>query len=994
MKKARLFFTALAALLIGTVASAQVSEVSGTVTDASNGEPVAGAAVQLVGSATTFALTDAFGGYTINTPKDGVLHITCLGFKDVEIAVSGRAVVDIKLEPDSQMIEETIVVAYGTVKREAVTGSVSSVKGDQLSAAPITSIDKAISGKMAGVQVSASSGQPGANSQIRIRGFSSISAANYPLWVVDGIPLSSTDATLYTNNFNSQTAVINPNDIESITVLKDAAAAAAYGSRAANGVILVTTKSGKEGKTSFEARAKVGVNWMQPDSGFRMMTGQELLSYQRDAIINAGLDPDDPTGTYYRPLDLLSGELNNWMDEFTRLGRLEEYEINARGGNAKSKYYSSVSYHKNEGIFYGVDYERFQARVNSEYKLLDNLAAGVRVNVSYSEQSDIEDETGYANPAFAGISFLPWTPRYDENGEYTLPSYNRNLNPLATAKYDDKWGKNYSFNGVAYLRYEPIKNLVLESKNAAEIAYNDSRKYYNPKANPDKPKGVLQTAQLFTTQLTTSNTATYSNVFDALHSVRVVLGQEASANEYELYNPTATELNPDIPYFSSATQEKLTLGYSIGRETLVSFFSIADYNYDNRYFLQANIREDGSSLFGANRKWGLFWSVSGSWNISSESFLRDVKPIDLLKVRASYGVNGNNGIGAYQAYGVYSTAGYNGLVGMLPANPSNEDLSWETNKTWDLGADFGFLGRIHGTIDVYSRKTEDMLLAVSVPQTTGFGSNTRNVGSLSNKGIEFQIDADIVNNGDIYANVGFNISHNKSEILYLGGIDAVNPSSSLTQYRVGHPMYEWNLYDYAGVNPTNGEALWRTEEGTLTNDFNKARRVFCGSPEPKIMGGFNGTFAWKGLSLSAFFEYKAGHQIALLNEGYYFLGDGIDMNLNQFASGLNYWKKPGDVGVSPKPIAGNSTNSNQAVSTRYLQNGDYVRLKDVTLSYSLPQSCLSVLHLKGLKLYVSGLNLYCWNDVDYFDPEIGINGTNVGMYPLTKSVVGGIEVTF
>lgn len=992
MKKARLFFTALAALLAGTVASAQVSEVSGTVTDASNGEPVAGAAVQLVGSMTTYALTDAFGGYTINTPKDGVLHITCLGYKDVEVAVNGRVVVDIKLEPDSQMIEETIVVAYGTVKREAVTGSVSSVKGDQISAAPITSIDKAISGKMAGVHVGTSSGQPGAVSSIRIRGYSSINASNSPLWVVDGIPVVSGDVKLFTNT-SSQQAIINPNDVESITILKDAAAAAAYGSRAANGVIIVTTKSGKEGKTSFDARAKMGVSWLQSDSGFRVMTGQELLGYQRDAIINAGLDPDDPTSTYYRPLDLLSGELTNWVDEFSRLGQLQEYEINARGGNAKSKYYSSLSYHKNEGVFYGVDYERFQARINSEYKLLDNLTTGVRVNVAYTEQNDIPmGSLYYSNPSWVGLSMLPWTPKYDENGNYNMPASNSNQNPLATAAYDDQWQKSYNFNGTMFLRYEPVRNLVLESKNAAEISYNNGRRYWSPKAHLDqKGTGTEQSDQWFFTQYTTSNTATYSNVFDALHSVRVVLGHEASAYEEEEHYTYAPGVNPDIPYITSAEQSKTEGQYAFSRNTRVSFFSIADYNYDNRYFLQGTIREDGSSLFGANKKWGLFWSVSGSWNMSNENFLRDVRAIDLLKIRASYGVNGNDGIAAYKAYGLYGTSSYNGLAGLLPAQPSNEDLTWETNKTWDLGVDFGFLGRFHGTIDVYNRTTEDMLLAVSVPQTTGFSSNSRNVGSLSNKGIEFQLDADVINTEDIYFNVGFNISHNKSEILDLGGIDAINPSSSNAQYRVGHPMYEWHLYDYVGVNPSNGEALWHDENGDITNDHTKARKVYCGSPEPKIIGGFNGTFAWKGLSVSAFFEYKAGHYICLLNEQSYLNSDGEQMQMNQMASALNYWKKPGDIGVNPKPIAGYN---NFAASTRYLEKGDYLRLKDITVSYSFNKSVLNLLHLKGLKVYASGLNLYCWNDVNFWDPEVGLTGYNVGMYPLTKSIVGGIEVTF
>ena len=994
MKKAKLFLSSLF-LLLAVVASAQNIRVTGTVTEAS-GDAVVAAAVQLKGSSTVYAMTDALGNYSISVPSDGVLVVSCLGFQEVEIPVSGRTVINVTLEADSERLDDVVVVAYGTVRKEAVTGSVSSMKGETLAAAPVTSIDKALSGKMAGVQVTAASGQPGAASQIRIRGYSSISASNSPLWVIDGIPVVSGDVSLMTNTSNQQ-ATINPNDIESITVLKDAAAAAAYGSRAANGVILVQTKSGKEGKSQFDARAKFGINWLQSDSGFRMMTPDELLSYQRQAIVNAGLNPDDPTGTYYRPESLLSGELTNWMDHFTRLGKLQEYEITARGGDSKAKYYSSLSYHKNEGVFYGVDYNRFQARINADYNLLKNLTSGVRVNASFTDQSDIPMQSlYYSNPAWAGLTLLPWIPKYDQYGNHNVNiSSNSNQNPRATAEYDDQWQKGYNFNGTMYLRWEPLKNLTLETRNAAEISYNDSRRYWNPKSRGSASDPTLQTYQSFLTQYTTSNTITYSNLFNGVHSFRVVGGQEAMTHQYEENYIYAPGVDAAIPYVNTANQANTEGEYDISRETLLSFFGIADYNYDNRYFLQANIREDGSSLFGANRKWGLFWSVSGSWNLSNESFMKDVAPVDLLKIRASYGVNGNNGIAAYRAYGLYGSSTYNGVVGMLPSQPSNEDLSWEKNKTWDVGFDFGLFGRIHGTFDVYSRKTEDMLLAVSVPQTTGFGSNTKNIGSMKNSGIEFMIDGDIINSEDFYWNVGFNLSHNKSLILDLGpDVEAINPSSWVTQYRVGHPMYEYYLHDYAGVNPANGEALWYTEDGSITNNYSQSREVFCGSPEPKLMGGFNTTFAWNGLSLSAFFEYKYGNYVCILNEWSYLNGDGSDLTMNQMASSLNYWKKPGDVGVTPKPIAGNTTNSDAARSTRFLERGDYLRIKDITLAYNFSERILKPAHLKGLKVYISGLNLYCFNDVNFWDPEMGVTGAGAGVYPLTKSFVGGIEVSF
>ena len=1001
MKKRLLLMMTMLFMSLG-LAMAQTLTVTGTVVAEKDGSPIAGAYV-LVNGTTLGTITNEFGEFGIREVPASAKEIivTFLGMTTASAPVQA-APVTVVMQEDLNYLDDVVVVAYGSAKREAVTGSVTSVKGDGLASTPVTSVDKALSGKLAGVQVTAVSGQPGAQSQIRIRGNSSINASNAPLWVVDGIPVVL-DGTGEMTNVSSGIATINPNDIESITVLKDAAAAAVYGSRAANGVILVTTKSGKEGKAQFDARAKYGVSWLQSDSGFRMMTGSELLGYQRDAIRNAGLDPDDPTCKYYRPMNLLNGDTSSWLEHFTRPGELQEYEISARGGNAKGKYYSSLSYHKNDGVFYGIDYSRFQARVNADYKLLKNLESGVRVNVAYTEQNDIPMQSlYYANPVFAGMTLLPWIPKYDENGNHNvnIPT-NSYQNPRATAEYDQQWSKSYKFNGTMFLRWEPVKNLVVETRNSAEAAFTNDRRYWSPLARGNASDPTLQVISSQYTNYTTSNTINYANVFGGYHSMRVLLGQEATAYKYQYTYVYAPKVDEQMPYPNTAPQDGVESEMGFSNESMISFFGIADYNYDNRYFVQATVREDGSSLFGAKNKWGLFWSASASWNLTNEKWMSGTGSwLDLLKIRASYGVNGNNGISPYKAYGVYSSTQYNGTVGMLPAQPANDYLSWEKNKTWNVGLDFGFLGnRVRGSFDVYDRLTDDMLLDVKVPQTSGFSTNFMNAGSMKNSGVEFQIDGDLVSTNDFVWTLGFNLAHNKTEILDLAvdpdenGLEKIE-SGSFIHHVVGKSMYTFYLPDYYGVNPANGEALWVTEDGSLSNNYADARKYYAGSPEPKLIGGFNTTLAWKGLSLSAFFEYKVGNYVCILNEHSYLNSDGKQMDMNQMASSLNYWKQPGDTGCNPKPIAGNATNSATALSDRWLERGDYLRIKDVTLSYSLPKVALDKIHVKGLRLFVSGLNLYCFNDVNFWDPEMGVSGTGAGIYPLTKSFVGGVELSF
>lgn len=994
MKKVKMLFTALMLLAV-SVAYAQNITVKGTVKEPT-GEPVIGASVLQQGTMNG-VVTDLEGSYSLTVPANATLSVSSIGYKTVTVQVDGRTTINVTLETDSELLEETIVVAYGQVKREAVTGSVASVKGETIASAPVTSVDKALGGKLAGVQVSGSSGQPGAASNIRIRGYSSINASNEPLWVVDGIPVLNGNISELSNTSNA-IATLNPNDIESITVLKDAAAAAAYGSRAANGVVLVTTKSGKAGKAQFDVRAKYGVSWLQSDSGFRVMTAEELLDWQRVAIVNAGLDPDDPTGPYYRPMSLLNGEHTNWMNYLSRPGNLQEYEISARGGDTKAKYFSSVSYHKNEGAFYGIDYQKFQARVNADYKLTNRLETGVRVNAAYTVQNDVPMQSlYYANPVWAGITIFPWIPKEKDGLPNVDIASNSYQNPRATAMFDQQWEKNYHFNGTMFLRWEPVRNLFLETKNSAEGVFGDSKRYWDPRSRGKASDPTDQSIKNKYIQLTTSNTATYSNIFGGYHSMRVVLGQEAMHYAYDYMYTYAPGCDANMPYPNTAPAADVEAEVGFTNKAMLSFFGIGDYNYDQRYFFQGTVRADGSSLFGAKNKWGFFWSASGSWNISNESFMRNVTPIDLLKLRVSYGLNGNNGISAYNAYGLYGTTSYNGYVGMLPSQPANDYLSWEKNATWNVGLDFGFLNRIRGQVDVYSRKTLDMLLAKQIPQTTGYSSLTMNTGSMKNEGVEFQIDGDIFAKKDFSWNVGFNIAFNKTTILDLSGEEYLG--TNIRQV-VGKSMYTYYLYDYYGVNPANGEALWvasideETGEKTLTNDSAKARKYYAGSPEPKFIGGFNTTLQWKGLQLSAFFEYSGGNYVWNVNEYSYLNDDGQAMDMNQKASALNYWKKPGDTNCNPKPIAGNTSNSAEGISDRWLERGDFLRVKDVTLSYNFQKPVLDAIHLKGLRVYVSGLNIYCFNDVDFWDPQISLTGAGAGNYPLTKSVVGGIEVSF
>ena len=996
MKKLFLLFV-LYVSVSGFTLLAQTKVVTGTVTSSIEGEgAIPGVTVSVKGT-TVGTITDVNGKFSIVLPPNAsTLVFSYIGMKTKEVNIGTETTVNVALAADILNLDEVIVVAYGTQKKEAKTGSVGVVNNDKIRDIPETSIDKMLSGKVAGVQVTSTSGQPGSDSQIRIRGISSILAGTDPLFVIDGVAVMTGNQSFYTNTGNALSA-LNPNDIESVTILKDAAASSIYGSRAANGVVLITTKAGKPGATKVTFRTSYGIEQLSNDRGYRPLNGEEFLTLTRQSIVNAGGNPDDNSLSnkkYYYPLSYRDSTQTNWLKEVTRTGRIYNAELNLEGGGDKTSHFFSMLYEKHEGIVYGSDFKKISFRSNIDHKINDKLKLGTRITGAYTLANDVPMQSMYyANPLFAAMLIQPFRSVKNPDGTYNMNiPENANTNPVATAKYDTQWEKQYKLNGNVYLEWIILDGLTARTTNSIELTDGEGNRYWNPLSNFGTTLGTLQTSRTQFKQLTTSNTLSY-NKQAGVHSISVVAGQEAtkySDVEYSIYSP---DIDPSIPFPNSATSLNDDADYYETGYTMLSYFGVANYNFKNKYYLQGSLRTDGSSRFGSKNRWGTFWSVGASWNVNKESFMENVTFIDMLKLRGSYGLSGNFNIGNYDQYGLYANVQYDGTSGMVPSQPANANLGWENNQEYNAGLDFAFMDRFTGSFDIYSRKTLDMLLQYPLSRTSGFTSIQTNIGSVKNSGFEFLIDASVINNKDFQWSVGFNISHNNSKILNLGKDDQFIPSNNRLVHKVGEHLYSFYLFDYAGVNPANGDALWRNNQGELTNNYADARRIIAGSPEPKYTGGFNTKVTYRGISLDVNLEYKTGNLVSI-EENRYVNSDGYSWGNNSANTQLDYWQNPGDISRNPKPIANNTTNSSGYRSTRWLYDGSYLRIKNISISYMLPKALLGNLKVQSLRIYASAVNLYTFNKVDYFDPERGVDGSGFGIYPQTKKIMGGLELTF
>ncbi|HNY58538.1 MAG TPA: TonB-dependent receptor [Bacteroidales bacterium] len=991
MKRLLSVFFLLCGLLL--TSAAQQKTVTGMVTSSEDNLGIPGVTVLIKGT-TIGVVTDVDGNYSIQASPGQILVFRFTGQKTQEVTVGAANTIDIVMQPDLLNLEEVVVVAYGVQKREASTGSVGEVKSSEIQNVPETSIEKMLSGKVAGVQVTATSGQPGANTQIRIRGISSINAGSEPLYVIDGIPVMSGDQSFFTNTGNAL-ASLNPNDVESMTILKDAAASSIYGSRAANGVILITTKSGKAGAAKMNFRASYGVEQIANDNGYRPLTAEEYLTFQRTAVINAGGNPDDPSNSkYYFPNSLLDGPITDWMKELTRTGSIYSAELSAQGGSDRTQHFFSGLYDKHEGIVYGSDFTKFSIRSNVDHQLNKKLKLGVRFNGAYSVANDVPMQSMYyVNPLFAMMMIKPFTPIRNDDGTYNLiiPE-NANANPRATAEYDPQWEKQYRLNTNGFLEYQIIKGLTAKTANSIELTDGEGVRYWSPEANYGETLGYLQTSRTKYVLLTTSNTLNFDKEFGS-HNLSIVGGQEASKFDYNEYYIVSPNVDPNIPFPNTATSDDDDADYYETAYTIMSFFGVARYNYDNKYYLQASLRTDGSSRFGSKNRWGTFWSVGASWNIHKEHFMDNVEFINMLKLRGSYGISGNFNIGNYAQYGLYGAGQYNGNSVMVPTQPSNPDIGWENNTGYNAGLDFALFDRITGSFDVYSRKTLDMLLAYPLSRTSGFSSITTNIGSIKNEGIEFMLDGTLITGNNFEWSAGFNVAHNNSTILDLGKDEQFIPGNNRLVHKVGEHLYSFYLYDYAGVNPANGDAMWYNENGELTNNYAQARRIIAGTPEPKLTGGINTKLAAYGVTLDVNLEYKWGNLVSI-EENRYANSDGYSWPNTGANTQLDYWTTPGQIARNPKPIANNTTSSNGYRSTRWLYDGSYLRLKNITLSYNLPRAVVNKMKMQNLRVYASAVNLYTFHNVDFWDPERGVDGCGFGIYPMSKKIIGGIEVSF
>ncbi len=993
MKKLMLFFVCI--FIIGMqLVNAQVRRITGNVTSAEDGTSIPGVSVSVKGT-TIGAITNIDGAYQLDVPNSAeTLVFSFVGMRSIEAQINDKIIVNVQMSPDVLGIDEVMVIAYGTTTKEAKTGSATQVQTAQLAETPVVSIDKALSGKVAGLMVSTSNGQPGSNSSIRIRGTSSVNAGNEPLYVIDGIPVMTGDQTYITTSSNALYA-LNPSDIASITVLKDAAAASIYGSRAANGVILITTKSGMAGESKINLRVSGGFSQLANDNNFWPMNSQEIWTYLRDAVINSGMNPDDPAGngSTYFPKSLLAGPQTNWFKEGLRNGVTQKYEITASGGTEKLSNYFSGAYENIEGIVIGNDYKKFNFRANSDFQVNDKIKIGTKIGLSRMINHDVATgDLSYLNPFFANLTILPWTPLRNENGSYNtnIPE-NADINPIFAAKTNVNWDKQFRLQGTGYFEYKPIEQLTLKTNNSIELTNGESYQFVQ-QVTGYALNGVYENRSNYQL-LTTSNTANYTDNFNEKHVYSILVGQEAQSFRTSYLDGNSPNVNIEIPYPTTSTQADDQVGYDESEWTLLSFFANLDYNYNSKYYLHASIRWDGSSRFGANNRYGTFWSIGGSWNINEEKFIKGkLDWIKLAKLRVSYGINGNNQIGNYLQYGVYGSREYNASAGMAPDQLGNPNLTWELNRTYNVGLDLNLFSRLNVTFDYYQRFTENMLLNDLLSWTTGFSGVMRNVGSMKNTGQEVSISGDIIKQRDLKIELGFNFAHNRTKITDLAGEDEIG---SLLVHKVGYSLWTYKVHDYAGVNPVNGEALWYDKDGKLTNNYSKSRQIYDGSPEPKFIGGGYLNATWKGFSLVASTDFKAGLKINVLNEGRYLRSDGYLWYGNQANTSLDYWKKPGDITETPKPTVGNSSESNAFESSRWIEKGDYLRLKELTLAYDIPTSVMNKVNfLDKARLYISAYNLYTFHSLNTFDPERGNSGIAYGIYPTPKTFIAGVELSF
>lgn len=980
--------------------------ITGNVTDAT-GQPLPGVNVLIKGT-TVGTQSDFDGNYAIDVTDGTALVFSYIGMLTKEVAIENRSVVNVVLQEDVASLDEVVVVAYGTSTKESITGSVGVVRSEELEQVPVSTFEQTLRGSTAGLQASAVDGAPGGNTQVRIRGIGSISASSEPLYVIDGIPVQNGSIGTIDNGGSSTNvmASINPNDIASISVLKDAASTAIYGSRGANGVILITTKSGSSGKAKITLKTLTGFNSQAYNNILKPLNAAEYTELFLEGYVNLGDTPEEAQArfdaTFQQLIDPSTGEPTdtNWLDAITRTGITQSYDLSASGGTENLKYFFSGAYYDQENYIIGSGFNRLSARSNIEFKVTDYLTVSNNISVSNSTTNTFFDGGSFNNPFKNSLELSPLIPIYDEegrfNGEHADYFPLGGANPVGALSGDDLWeNKQFRVIDNFAVSIKPVKNLTLRSQLNFDLLTLTESQYQNPRYGGGRNSGGIgYEANTSLRTFVGTQTADYNFSLGNNHNFNVLGGFEAQETVSESSSASGTQFpNQSLRTLNSASAEFAISG-SKSEYTFVSAFSRANYNYDGKYFLSASLRRDGSSRFGADNRWGTFYSFGGSWVASNEAFLEDVSFLNLLKVRSSWGVTGNAAIGDFPSQGLYVYGqDYDGNPGGSPSQIANPDLTWESQQNFNVGVDFGLFSKISGTVEYFERTSSDLILNVPITLTSGFSSLTQNFGEMKNTGFEISMNADIISNDDFNWNVGFNTTFLKNEITELTD----DFTDGAYRRQEGEDFQSFYLYSWAGVNQENGDPQWYTDASktTITNDISEAERFLDDkSATPEFFGGFNTMVSYKDFSLSANFIYSYGNYI-FDSRARGTLGDGR-LTPRSTADFIydNRWQPGSTDALVPQFVWGGRNGSNEANQTRWLYDGSYIRLRDLTVAYNFNEDITSLLGLNSMRLYARGTNILTFvkEDILYIDPEQGINGSYTGQTPAVKTISIGLDI--
>jgi len=1029
-------------LIVCSAAWAQNITVKGTVTDAQTGDPVPAAAVMVSGS-TTGVVTDVYGAYSIAVASDGVLIFSSIGYETMQVPVQGKRSIDVELTPSAEFLDETLVVAYGTAKKSSYSGSASMVRAEELVQKPVSSVEQALQGKVAGLQVTTASGQPGASTSFRIRGTGTLNASAEPLYVIDGVATTSTSYSKNASDLDATSSIIssiNPQDIESITVLKDAAAASLYGSRAANGVVIITTKTGKAGQGHVNFNASYGISGVPKQ--YKMASSADYYklvynSYLESADASKGQDyvwANAQAQGYFSwnpynvdvPLDASGNVVNgakividtDWQSEVMQKGHTQDYSLSYSGGTDKINYFFSGGYFDQSGTTPTARYTRYSGKANVEAKVNSWLKGGMNVVFSYATQVSERASSAGASPLYNAISFPNAVPVYkvDSNGDYVLDAngekqYNwtnpasKDFNPVAIPYMNINKANTARLLASFYAEVDILPGLTARTSFSPDYVSVYDIFYWN-KYHGDGPAysgrgGRTQTSDLMFTSTTTVN---YNKTFGDKHNFSAMAGYEYWQSKINRFDGTATNFAFDFmtELAGASTPQSITSWYT--EAALMSWLGHAEYNYAEKYFASASFRRDGSSVFGADKKWGNFFSVGASWRAKQEDFLKDVDWLSDLKLRVSYGTSGNNaGVNRYQSLGLWTSSsdyqyGYNSGLGHTSL--ANPELGWEKQKMFNLGVDFGFFkNRLSGSVEFFNKISDDLLYDYPLPASHGISSVMMNLAKVRNQGFEFALNAIPVQTKDFTWDVAFNFSYNADKILDLAGDDDINMSDTKKIWKVGKSQYEFYMPTWMGVDPATGDPLWKQGEGT-TNSYSKADYDMQGRATPWGFGSLTNNLSWKGLNFSFMFYYNLGgkfYDTLYAN----LMHEGNNSGKNISADEMNAWTPANTNTDVPKYVNANDNLSNSP-STRFLYSATYLKLKNLNLSYTLPKSIVKKTGvLSNVRVYVNVDNVFTvfadkrykgYDDIDIF----GVGGYDAypNYIPLSRTYTFGVNLTF